>query len=215
MKVNEIFYSISGESIDAGYPTIFIRTYGCPLRCSYCDSSYSWSGNEYKEMSIMEIMEEIRKYYPCRKVILTGGEPLLQEDWKDLVYVLCEDGYSVEIETNGSLPLDRNIPCNCKYTMDWKSISSGMSDRMLEDNLSMLRGKDTLKFVVGTQEDLEQAKSVMDKILYKSVNIFFSPIFGQIEPKEIVKFILDNNLIRCRIQLQLHKFIWPVDQRGV
>ena len=215
MKITEIFYSISGESINAGYPTVFVRTYGCNCRCSYCDSDYSWSGGGYREMSISKILEEVNRYYPCDRVILTGGEPLIQPDWKDLVKVLWDNGYTVEIETNGAVPLDRDIPNGVTYTMDWKSISSGMSDRMVEDNLHNLRPGDSIKFVVGSKEDLDQAKVIIEKILWTGVNIFFSPIFGKIEPKDIVQYILDNKLVKCRMQLQLHKFIWPPEQRGV
>jgi len=213
MLINEIFYSISGESINSGFPTIFIRTFGCNLRCSYCDSMYAVEGDDYKEMSVDEILSEISNYL-CHRVIFTGGEPLIQKDAYELINRLASDGYSVEIETNGAVPLypmDFMNPL-ITITMDWKCPSSGMTDKMISENLSILGKRDVVKCVVGSTEDLYEMKRISK---LTRAQVFVSPIFGKIEPKEIVEYLLDNNLTNVRFQLQIHKFVWPVDQRGV
>ena len=220
MKINEIFKSISGEAARAGYPVIFIRTYGCNLRCGYCDTMYSVEGGEYKNMTPSQIVGECYNY-GVKRVILTGGEPLIQPDAAELVDLLCDYGYEVEIETNGAVDLQvfhqklktKRIDL-VSYTMDYKTLSSEMSGKMLASNLEFLGKKDVIKFVVGCREDLEQMDCVISN---NEVNaqVFVSPVFGNIEPKEIVEYILDNNLSNCRVQLQLHKLIWDVNQRGV
>lgn len=212
MLINEIFKSISGESWQAGYPAIFIRTFGCPLRCSYCDSTYAIEGSDYTDMSIPEIMTEVEKL-DCRRVILTGGEPLSQKDHMELINTLVKEGHTVEIETSGAVPIDDVVGLDNVYvTMDWKSKSSGMQDKMLGANLYKLRETDALKFVVSTKEDLDDMVHIA---CVTKAQCFLSPIFGDIEPKEIVEYVLDNNLNDIRCQLQLHKFIWPSDMRGV
>lgn len=220
MKVVEIFNSIEGEGSRAGYLATFIRLYGCNLRCSYCDSVYAFTNNDYTEMSIEEIINAVNGYN-CKKVTLTGGEPLIHKDVDVLVKELLTNGYEVNIETNGSLSineLSNKLPVhlldNLMYTVDWKSHSSGMADKMLVENLSFVRPKDVFKFVVGNKEDLEQMRYIVTT--YNPVcQIFVSPIFGDIEPKEIVEYLQVHSLNDIRMQLQLHKFIWPVDMRGV
>lgn len=220
MKINEIFKSISGEAAKAGFPVIFIRTYGCNLRCSYCDTMYAVEGGEYKEMTPKEILEVCEKMN-LKRVVFTGGEPLIQPDAAELVDLLCDNGYEVEIETNGAVGLPKfhtTLKTKNKYllsyTMDFKGHSSLMSSKMLETNLEFLSDKDVLKFVVGCMEDLVQ----IEEILLKNeihAQVFISPVFGKIEPKEIVEFILETELNNCRVQLQLHKLIWDVNKRGV
>lgn len=220
MLINEIFVSISGEAARAGFPVIFIRTFGCNLKCSYCDSLYAIEGKDYKEMTVCEIIQECLTY-GIRRVVLTGGEPLLQKDAPVLVSLLCDNGFEVEIETNGAVDL-REFHEKVKtqridllsYTMDYKTISSEMSDKMIKENLEFLSICDVIKFVVGSQEDLEQMKDII-KYNDLKCQVFVSPVFGKIEPKDIVKFILDNDLRNCRFQLQIHKFVWPSDMRGV
>lgn len=220
MLINEIFVSISGEAARAGFPVIFIRTFGCNLKCSYCDSLYAIEGKDYKEMTVCEIIQECLTY-GIRRVVLTGGEPLLQKDAPELVSLLCDNGFEVEIETNGAVDL-RKFHEKVKtqridllsYTMDYKTISSEMSDKMIKENLEFLSICDVIKFVVGSQEDLEQMKDII-KYNDLKCRVFASPVFGKIEPKDIVKFILDNDLRNCRFQLQIHKFVWPSDMRGV
>lgn len=227
MKVNEIFLSIEGEGIRTGLPSVFVRLYGCNLNCSYCDTRYSCENNEYTEMDVLEIAQKVLSY-GVPNVTLTGGEPLLYWDTNALIAVLQCSGVNVNIETNGSIPLNRlynvysTLFNSCAdlskyapiFTMDWKSISSGMSDKMLSENLDILRPEDVLKFVVGNIEDLEQMKEVITTHDLKC-NIFVSPVFGKIEPAEIVKFVLDNKLNNVRVQLQLHKIIWDPNKRGV
>lgn len=211
MQINEIFRSISGESIQAGRPAIFIRTQHCPLRCSYCDTMYALEGNEFTNMTVDEIMEELNQY-TTKYVVLTGGEPLIQPDAVDLVRKLITAGYSVEIETSGAVDIKEVSRTSATVTMDWKCPSSGMRDKMLDDNLDELTTRDVLKCVVGSKEDLEEMAEVYRRT---RAHVFASPVFGKIDPKEIVEYILDYNLDNIRFQLQLHKFIWPVDKRGV
>lgn len=220
MKINEIFKSISGEAAGAGFPVIFIRTYGCNLRCGYCDTMYAVEGGEYTVKTPRQILTECNQL-GIKRVVLTGGEPLLQPDAPELVDLLCNNGYKVEIETNGAVKLsDFHLKLMTKrkdllsYTMDFKSITSGMAEKMIIDNLEFLSSKDVVKFVVGSREDLLQMHFILtDNDL--QCQIFVSPVFGQIEPKDIVDFILEHNLTDCRIQLQLHKIIWDKDKRGV
>lgn len=214
MLVNEIFSSIEGEGIRTGYPVTFIRLFGCNLECSYCDSKYSCSGNDFTKMSIDEILETVQEL-GFEKITLTGGEPLIHREVDELIRRLTNSGYEVNIETNGSIYIgpytdDKKII----ITADYKSISSGASESMDKHNLVALRPQDVLKFVVGSIEDLEQMKKLLIKY-NPSCNIFVSPVFGEITPVEIVNYIKDNKLQNCRIQLQLHKFIWNSTQRGV
>ncbi len=222
MKVSEIFYSIEGEGIRTGYPAVFIRLFSCQLRCTYCDSMYSVEGDDFVEMSIDEIVEEVHKY-SSKRVTLTGGEPLIQKDALDLIKRLVRAGYELNIETNGAVDVSDLYDAswcfgymrdNIIVTMDWKSISSGMSSHMLNSNLALLTNKDVLKFVVGSREDLDQMKEVVTNNKL-DCSIFVSPIFGNIEPKDIVQYVLDNQLTDVRVQLQIHKIIWDSNMRGV
>ena len=220
MKVNEIFKSISGESIEAGRLAIFIRLFGCQLACSYCDSTYACYGDDYVEMSISEILHKVNELH-CNKIVLTGGEPLLQVDSYDLIYELVKSGYSVEIETNGAVDLFKlryetdillDYPDKVIVTMDWKCPSSKMRHKMIPSNLSELRPTDVLKCVVGSKEDLDEMKRVST---LTAAQVFVSPVFGQIEPKDIVQYMIDNELNDVRFQLQIHKYVWPSNMRGV
>ncbi len=212
MLINEIFQSINGEGQFCGYPTIFIRTFGCDLRCSYCDTMYAVKGRDFKEMSLDEILSEVKKFN-CKRITLTGGEPLLQKDALDLINTLVEDDYIVEIETNGAVDLTNYVGHNDVFiTMDWKCPSSGMLDKMLEDNLQLLQQTDTLKFVVGSKEDLDEMREVSQRT---AAQCFASPVFGKIEPKEIVEYMLENNLDNIKAQIQLHKVIYDPEERGV
>ena len=225
MKINEIFKSISGEAKNAGYPTTFIRTYGCNLRCSYCDTMYALERDDYKIMTPREIVEKCNNLGVSR-VIFTGGEPLIQPDAPELVDLLCNNNYEVEIETNGAVNLNEfhnklktNRKSSVSYTMDYKSISSEMNNKMINGNLSFLTSKDCLKFVVGSQEDLRQMHGVltMHELTHGKIKaqVFISPVFGKIEPAEIVDYILDNGLHYCKVQIQMHKVIWNPEKRGV
>lgn len=217
MRVNEIFYSIEGEGKRSGLPCVFVRLYGCNLNCSYCDTRYSCEKEQYKEMSVEEIVFRVRQFN-CPRVTLTGGEPLFAQGVGILINELSRY-CKVNIETNGSMPivdLRRNLkfPNNVFFTMDWKSVSSGMSHMMYEENLFNLTENDVLKFVVGNIYDLQQMVDVLNKCpIYAEV--YVSPIFGQIEPKEIVEFLKNHNLCYIRLQLQIHKIIWDKNMRGV
>lgn len=213
-RVSEIFTSIDGEGIRAGYPVTFVRLHGCNLACSYCDSTYATQGDDYKLMSMEEIINEVYSKGLC-KVTLTGGEPLNNEYAYDLVLELRTRGYEVNIETNGSLPIYRfSYLNNTIITMDYKCKSSGMTDKMDVDNFMYLRGQDVLKFVVGDMEDLHQMSDILNKY-HIYCNIFVSPVYGKIDPKDIVEYLLENNLENVRLQLQMHKIIWDPNMRGV
>lgn len=213
-RVSEIFSSIDGEGIRAGYPVTFIRLHGCPLSCSYCDSTYATEGDDYTLMSMEEIINVVYNKGLFR-VTLTGGEPLNNEFAYDLVLELRNRGYEVNIETNGSFPIDRFSHLNNTIiTMDYKCYSSGMTDKMDVDNFMYLRRQDVLKFVVGDINDLNQMRDILNQYrIY--CNVFVSPVFGKIDPKDIVTYLLDNNLENVRLQLQMHKIIWDPNMRGV
>jgi 7-carboxy-7-deazaguanine synthase len=214
MKVCEIFHSIEGEGIRCGYPAVFVRLYGCNLACGYCDSRYACQGDQFRELSPHQIVQRIGRY-DCRRLTLTGGEPLLQPQTPELAHLLTEAGYELNIETNGSLDIGPYIN-NEKIiiTMDSKLPTSGMARHMLEANLPLLRRQDVLKFVAASPEDLQAAKSLIQA--HKPIcHIFFSPVFGRLAPVQIVDFLLCEGLNDCRLQLQLHKIVWDPQQRGV
>lgn len=214
MKVVEIFKSIDGEGKRAGLPTVFIRLFGCNLKCSYCDTRYGCEGTDYKVMSIPYILDTLDRY-KTKSVTITGGEPLIHPGIKQLVELLLHNGYWVNIETNGSQYIG-HLPANPNVfvTMDYKCPSSGMEDSMCLENLHTLSSTDVLKFVVGSQEDLITALSILEEYCPKA-QIYFSPVFGKIEPSAIVDFILDHKLNNCKVQLQMHKYIWDPNKRGV
>ena len=213
MKVNEIFYSIEGEGRRAGMPCVFIRLFGCNLNCSYCDTRYSCSGEDYTEMSVEEILKRVKKY-DCPNVTVTGGEPLIHKDINTLLEELSAKDYQVNVETNGSIVPANNNDSNIFYTVDYKTYSSGMTDKMNPKTFSTMSIFDVLKFVVGSREDLDQAYEFVknNNII---ADIYVSPIFGQIEPKEIVEYLKEHHLNFWKVQLQLHKYIWEPQKRGV
>ena len=212
MKINEIFHACNGESKFGGLATIFIRTYSCSLRCRWCDTPYSWQGNEFTDMSVCEIMEHIKKYN-CKRITLTGGEPLLQHDALDLVQALVDARYQVEIETNGAVDISPYTKFdNVLITMDWKCKGSGEQSKMIDGNLDLLRPTDVIKFVVSSQQDLEEMEQVS---LMTQAEAYVSPVFGEIELKDLIEYVLDHNLNDVRVQVQMHKIAYPVDMRGV
>lgn len=212
MKVVEIFKSIDGEGIRAGYPVVFIRLAGCNLRCSYCDTKYSYDVESAQDMSIDDIYCAVYRL-GCKRITLTGGEPLIHKDVQELISIFTQEGFEVNIETNGSVDISPYIDDKLiLLTMDYKCPSSGMMSHMDLDNLGYLRKKDVLKFVVGNKEDLDACRDIR---IHTQASIFISPVFGKIEPKEIVEYMLEHNMQDCRIQLQLHKYIWDPNQRGV
>ena len=224
MKICEIFSSIEGEGIRAGYPCTFIRSVGCNLNCAWCDSQYSWQADEHaKDMSIPEIVEECSKLQNY-KVTFTGGEPLIQPEALDLIKALIAKGFEVNVETNGATDISKFVEYrnsdmmaseNLMFTIDYKCPSSGMEHKMLKENHLYANQNDVIKFVVGSQEDLETMRKWVNNHPYFYNHIFVSPVFGMIEPVEIVDFIKANNLQNVRLQFQIHKLVWPPEMRGV
>ena len=216
-KVNEIFLSIDGEGYRTGLPVVFIRLYGCNLNCSYCDTRYSCEQQEYKEMSLYDILAQVLSYEVPR-VTLTGGEPLIHPGVKDLITSLVANDIEVNIETNGAVDLDEFIEFkyNSKvvFTMDYKCKSSGMEEKMILSNLVFLQPKDVIKFVVSNYNEMEEMEYILEASKCKA-QAYVSPVFGAIEPKELVEYILDNKLNNVKVQVQLHKIIWEPTKRGV
>jgi 7-carboxy-7-deazaguanine synthase len=220
--VNEIFSSINGEGTLSGELAIFIRLSGCNLRCSYCDTVYAQKNNAGKELLLDEIIKEVQQHKGIKNITLTGGEPLLKPNINQLLESLASLGYLINIETNGSVALNTFLEANYAdkliFCCDYKLPSSLEESKMCLDNLSILREQDVLKFVAGSKEDLNKAYNIIKE--YKPLSyIYLSPIFNKIAPSEIVDTLktwsssLDTT--KCRVQLQLHKYIWHPNQTGV
>ncbi len=218
MQVAEKFISINGEGAHAGEPAVFIRFKGCNLSCSYCDTS--WANRPDVSFSD-EAPEDILKYIlqsGIKNVTLTGGEPLLQKELPLLLKLLYQHkDIRIEIETNGSVDISGFISENRPvFTMDYKLPSSGCENHMFLPNFGLLTSQDSVKFVSGSASDLKRALEIIQKYgLSGKCHIFFSPVFGLIEPYEIVDFMLKHKLNNTRIQLQMHKHIWDPDTKGV
>jgi 7-carboxy-7-deazaguanine synthase len=210
LLVNEIFYSIQGESSFAGSPCVFIRLTGCNLRCSYCDTTYAY--DEGKKYFIEAVVKKVRDYQ-CKLVEVTGGEPLIQEGVYRLLDRLIESGYQVLIETNGSMPIARINP-QCIKIVDIKCPGSGMSDKMDWKNLKKLSPRDEVKFVIGDRKDYTWSVEMISQEGLEKNLIYFSPVFGRLKPERLAKWILEDRL-PVRLQLQWHKHIWPHRKRGV
>lgn len=217
MKVAEKFVSINGEGQRAGELAVFIRFTGCNLSCSYCDTQWVNKPDcHYEEMTPSEIYEYVLSK-GVRNVTLTGGEPLLHNNMAELVKLFSKDkNLFVEIETNGSVDIApfKSISNPPSITLDYKTESSGMEDKMLMSNYKYLDERDTVKFVSGSIEDLKKAKYIMEKYV-AGAKVYLSPIFGRIEPADMVRFMIENNMNNVRLQLQLHKYIWEPDRKGV
>lgn len=218
-KVAEIFTSINGEGTKAGQTAVFVRFTGCNLNCSYCDTKWANEPNaEYKLMTDREILSRIKET-GIKNVTLTGGEPLLREGIHELLKEIAKDGFlQAEIETNGSIDLKPfcDIENRPSFTMDYKLPSSGMEKHMCLENFEILEKKDTVKFVSGSIEDLKKALEIIRKYyLSRRCHVYISPVFGSIEPAKIVDFMVENKLNDVNLQLQLHKFIWDPNMRGV
>jgi 7-carboxy-7-deazaguanine synthase len=213
LKVNEIFYSIQGESSYAGRPCVFVRLTGCNLRCSYCDTRYAYEEGE--DLEVDAIVDRVRSYR-CPLVELTGGEPLMQAETPMLVTRLLDDGCEVLLETNGSHGIG-GIDRRCVRIIDIKCPSSGQAEHNDLGNLARLTEKDELKFVIGTREDYEYAKRTLGLVGSKQPGAHrthFSPVFGELAPETLAGWILEDGL-KVRLHLQLHKIIWPPERRGV
>lgn len=216
MIVNEIFSSVDGEGLRTGELATFIRLAGCNLRCRYCDTEYALNDNSGMEMSVKKILTEVKKY-KNRNITLTGGEPLTHKGIDELIEELIKNNYLVNIETNGSINIDKYVG-KCLITMDYKCKSSLMEKTMVLSNIEKLGENDVLKFVINSN-DFECVEKILKGFNIKSY-IYISPIFNEIELPEIVEFMKrcnENgiNMSKVRMQVQLHKIIWNPDMRGV
>jgi len=211
LKVNEIYFSIQGESSKAGLPCIFVRLTYCNLRCTYCDTEYAFY--EGKDISIEQVIDEVKKY-DCKLVEVTGGEPLVQEESIELMKRLCDEGYEVMLETGGSLSI-KNVDPRVMIIMDLKCPSSGMLKKNLYENIDYIKPTDEIKFVIGNREDYEWSKGIIEKYnLPSKCSILISVVFGELEPITLAEWILQDKL-NVRFQLQMHKFIWDPTTKGV
>jgi 7-carboxy-7-deazaguanine synthase len=211
IKVNEIYFSVQGESTKAGLQCVFVRLTYCNLRCTYCDTEYAFYDG--RELSIEEIINEVKKY-GCKLVEITGGEPLFQEECFELMKRLADQGFEVMLETGGSLPIDK-IDRRVKIIMDLKCPSSGMMKKNLYGNIDQLKQMDEVKFVIGTREDYDWSKEMISKYnLDEKCPVLFSVVFGKLEPVKLVDWMLEDKL-NVRFQLQMHKFIWDPQAKGV
>lgn len=234
-RVVEQFISINGEGRRAGQLALFIRFAGCNLNCEYCDTKWANETDVSCQEYTIEELYQIIKESKVKNVTLTGGEPFIQPNMDKLLEKLRTDSsLRIEIETNGSVdiqPFLLRTPSdavqqhsmkdvasdNVSFTLDYKTSVSGMEERMHMDNYANLRMQDTVKFVVGSIEDLKKAKSIIESyhLVEKGCGIYLSPCFGKIDPSEMVDFLVEHRLNDVNVQLQLHKFIWDPDKRGV
>jgi len=211
IKINEIFHSIQGETSYAGNPTVFIRTTACNLRCTYCDTKYSYYEGELKSQE--EILQKVEQYQ-APYVCLTGGEPLLQKEVHPLMKELCDRGYKVSLETSGSKSCEKVDP-RVKIILDVKTPDSGAADSFLLENLDFVNEKTEIKFVICSEKDFEWAEIFCRQHdLFKKFIVLYSPSFGQISERWLAEKILEKKS-SARLQLQLHKYIWNADLRGV
>ena len=211
LVVNEIFHSIQGESSYMGGPCVFVRLTYCNISCSYCDTEYAFY--EGKDMGIDAILEVVSAYQ-CKLVEITGGEPLFQPNVHELMTRLCDEGFEVLLETGGSLEIS-NVDPRVKRIVDFKCPSSKMVKKNRWENVNYLADKDEVKFVIGTREDYEWAKNMIDLYqVHHRCAVLMSVVFGVLEPVQLAEWILEDKLA-VRFQLQMHKYIWSPETRGV
>jgi 7-carboxy-7-deazaguanine synthase len=211
MRITEIFYSVQGESTFAGLPCVFVRLTGCPLRCTWCDTEYAFFGGT--DRSIDDVLDTVRSY-DCQLVEVTGGEPLAQPDTATLLRRLCQEGFTVLLETSGAMDTTV-VDSSVRIILDVKCPGSGMTERMHWPNVERLRPQDEAKFVIQDRGDYEWAKGIVDRFqLTDRCPVLFSPVFGALDPRQLAEWLLADRL-PIRLQLQLHKHIWTPDMRGV
>lgn len=212
LTVNEIFYSIQGESVHAGLPCVFVRLTGCNLRCRYCDTEYAYHAGS--SMTVKQILQQVSEF-DCSLVEITGGEPLVQECTPALVEALLSAGFRVLMETNGSLNIDR-VDRRCSRIMDVKCPSSGEHTRNDPSNLSRLAANDQVKFVIGDRQDFLFAVQMVSRMPdhLPSDRILFSAVSGRLPPDRLASWMLAAR-VKARLQVQLHKVLWPDRDRGV
>ncbi len=204
LRITEIFYSLQGEARTVGFPTVFIRLTGCPLRCGYCDTEYAFYGGQW--MTFEAILAEVAKHR-SRYVTVTGGEPLAQKPCRDLLRQLCDAGYEVSLETGGALDI-AGIDLRVSIVMDLKTPGSGEETKNLYSNIEQLKAKDQVKFVICDRADYEWSRAKLAEYsLAERCEVLFSPVWGQVEPRQLAEWILADNL-PVRMQVQLHKLLW-------
>ncbi|MBS1969112.1 MAG: radical SAM protein [Bdellovibrionales bacterium] len=211
LKLNEIFYSIQGETTYVGNPTVFVRTTACNLRCTYCDTKYSYYEGE--NQSLDDIIKEI-KSHKTKYVCITGGEPLLQKPVHTLMKTLCDDNHIVSLETSGSKSIE-HVDSRVKVILDVKTPDSGAADSFLMDNLRFAAPSTEFKFVICSEKDFEWSEEFCRQHdLFEKYVVLYSPSYGQIAERWLAETILQKNS-SARLQLQLHKYIWSPEKRGV
>ena len=211
LTINEIFHSIQGESSYVGLPCVFVRLTGCNLRCVWCDTEYAFY--EGREMSLDEILADVEKY-KCKLVEVTGGEPLAQEGVLELMKILCDDGFVVLLETGGSISI-ADVDPRVRRIVDFKCPGSGMEKRNLWENIKHLKPTDEVKLVVANREDFDWSVEVIRKNTLESrCPVLMSPVFAELQPIELAQWILESGA-NVRMQLQMHKYIWEPETRGV
>lgn len=204
LRITEIFHSIQGEADAIGWPTVFVRLTGCPLRCTWCDTTYSFHGGEWR--AIEDILAEVAAY-GARHVCVTGGEPLAQKRCLRLLQRLCDAGYEVSLETSGALDVAM-VDARVRKVMDLKAPDSGESARNLWGNLAHLLPHDQVKIVIASRADYEWARGVLaEHALADRCMVLFSPVHGAVQPRELAEWILADRL-PVRFQMQLHKLLW-------
>jgi 7-carboxy-7-deazaguanine synthase len=212
LRVNEIFLSIQGESLATGLPCIFVRLTGCNIRCSYCDTTYAFE--EGRDLSFEEILEQIESYQPVKLIEFTGGEPLLQLDVFRLMETLYQKGYTMLLETNGTVSL-KHLPGYVTVIMDVKTPSANAEIPINMDNFHrLIPEKDQIKFVISNENDYNWSCDFIKQNKLAEYNILFSPNLSELEPAQLAEWIIRDRL-PVRLQLQIHKFIWHPDKRGV
>ena len=204
LRITEIFHSLQGEARDVGRPTVFVRLTGCPLRCTWCDTTYSFHGGAWRDIG--DIVEEVASYktpYVC----VTGGEPLAQKRCLDLLARLCDAGFNVSLETSGALDVG-GVDARVSRVVDLKAPGSGEVARNLWSNLDALAAKDQVKFVLADRADYDWARAVLQEHgIAQRCEVLFSPVHGALTPRELADWILADRL-PVRMQVQLHKLLW-------
>ena len=204
LRITEIFFSLQGETSRVGLPTVFIRLTGCPLRCTYCDTAYAFTGGQ--NISLAEILQQVAAYSP-RYVTVTGGEPLAQKNCIRLLSDLCDAGYQVSLETSGALDISE-VDARVMRVVDIKTPGSNEADKNRWDNITLLTTHDEIKFVLRDQADYRWAKQIMQQHqLAEKCTVLFSPVHGELDATQLAEWILQDRLA-VRLQVQLHKFLW-------
>jgi 7-carboxy-7-deazaguanine synthase len=204
VKLTEIFLSIQGEADSVGWPTVFVRLTGCPLRCQYCDTAYAFYGGDW--FSLDDVLARVASF-DTKHVCVTGGEPLAQKGCFPLLQRLCDAGYRVSLETSGAIDVS-NVDPRVVRVVDVKTPASGEVGRNRYENLEVLRPEEQVKFVLCSRADFEWARDfIRERRLYERCTVLFSPSYGQVEPRDLAQWVLDERL-PVRLQIQLHKVLW-------